>query len=144
MTSALKSCWSETLPHRFSPVARELNQLFDHYLGSGHVTALCAPASVWEEQDRWCIEIDLPGVQRDNIDITVEKNALRLTAERSALQNEFTFAHQERAFGQIQRVFRLPETVDTEAIEAELKDGVLRVRLSKKPESQAKKIQVKL
>ena len=53
------------------------------------------------------------------------------------------FVHQERAYGKVQRLIKLPDTVDPDNIEAELKDGVLRLYLKKRPELQPKKIQVK-
>ena len=147
MSRTLSPRWSVTLPGRFVPVGREMDQLVEHFFGNGNSnggseSAPIAPASLWEEENRWCLEVDLPGVERDEIDITVEKNTLRLTAQRSAPQEERAYAHQERAYGQIQRLFTLPEAIDADQIEAELVSGVLRLSLAKKPEMQPKKIQV--
>ena len=146
MSRTLSPRWSVTLPGRFVPVGREMDQLVQHFFGNGHgnggsESASIAPASLWEEENRWCLEVDLPGVERDGIDITVEKNTLCLTAERPAPQ-ERAYAHQERAYGQIQRQFTLPEAIDADQIEAELVSGVLRLSLAKKPDMQPKKIQV--
>jgi HSP20 family protein len=146
MVNTLKSRWS--VPHS---VQREMDQLFDHFFGpvtgSGgngeSASQVFAPASLWEEENQWCIEFDLPGVKQEDIDVTLEKNSLRLTAQRNAPQEERKYFHQERNYGQIQRLISLPETVDPERIEAELKDGVLRLTLAKRPELQPKKIQVK-
>jgi HSP20 family protein len=146
MTSTLRPRWSMELPGQFGPVGRDMDQMFDHLFGKGNghqASPLFAPASLWEEEDRWCIEFDLPGVRQDDIDVTVEKNSLRLTAGRRAPQEDRKYTHQERAYGQIQRAITLPETIDSERIEAGLKDGVLTVYLAKKPELQPKKIQVK-
>lgn len=143
MVNSLKSRWS--VPHSMQ---REMDQLFDHFfgpaIGNGETTSrVSAPASLWEEENQWCVEIDLPGVKQEDIDVTLEKNALRLTAQRPAPQENRKFFHQERSYGQIQRLISLPETVDPERIDAELKDGVLRLTLAKRPELQPKKIQVK-
>jgi HSP20 family protein len=146
MTSTLKPRWSMTLPRQFGPVGCDMDQMFDQLFGNGNGHESAPPlasASLWEEEQRWCIEFDLPGIQQDDIDVTVEKNVLRLTAERRAPQEDRKYAHQERTYGQIQRAIALPETVDSERIEAALKDGVLHVYLAKKPELQSKKIQVK-
>jgi HSP20 family protein len=148
MSRTLSPRWSVTLPGRFVTAGREMDQMFEHLFGNGNgnggtESMAIAPASLWEEENRWCLEIDLPGVQRDDIDITVEKNALRLTAERRGPQEERAYHHHERAYGQIQRMFMLPEAIDAEQIEAELACGVLRLSLAKKPELQPKKIQVK-
>ena len=92
-----------------------------------------------EEEGRWCVEIDLPGVSQSAIDVTVEKNTLRLTAERPAPEGERKYVHQERSFGKVERTIALPETVDPEGIEAELNGGVLRLNMAKRPELQPKK-----
>jgi HSP20 family protein len=145
--------WSAALPRA---VQREMDQMFEQFFGNangngnghGHVNgenaaALPAPAALWEEEGRWCVEVDLPGVKLEDVDITLEKNALSLTAVRQAPQEDRKFWHQERGSGQIQRLITLPETVDPDRIEAELKDGVLRLSLAKRPELQPRKIQIK-
>ena len=145
MTSTLTPRWSVMLPRQFENVTREMDQVFDHFFGNGnrHESAPFAPATLWEEEGRWCVEFDLPGVKQEDIDVTLENNALRLTAERGAPQDDRKIWYQERAYGKIERMITLPETVDPERIEAELKEGVLRLHLAKRPELQPKKIQVK-
>jgi HSP20 family protein len=143
MTHACKPRWSVAFP---DSVEREMNQIFDHFFGptNGEKSSPAfAPSSLWEEEGRWGLEVELPGVQLDDIDITLEKDALRVTAERRAPEAGRKFVHQERAYGKVQRLIKLPETVDPDNIEAELKDGVLRLYLQKRPELQPKKIQVK-
>lgn len=145
MTATLKPRWSVMLPRPFDSVQREVDQVFENFLGNsnGNSGACFAPASLWEEEGRWCVEVDLPGVRRDDLDITLEKNALRIAAERKGPQDDRKFWHQERNFGRIERLITLPETVDPDGISAELKDGVLHLTLAKKPESQPRKIAVK-
>ena len=146
MVNKCKPRWSVAFP---PSVQREMDQVFDHFFG-GHsgrgetASGVFAPAAVWEEEGRWCAEIDLPGVKQADIDVTVEKNTLRLTAERPAPESDHKFFHQERSYGKIERTITLPETVDPEGIEAELKDGVLRLNMAKRPELQPKKVQVKV
>jgi HSP20 family protein len=145
MNATLKPRWSVAFPRQFDSVSREMDQVFEHFFGNGREGApsWSAPASLWEEEGRWCIEVDMPGVKLENIDVTLEKNALKLTAERHGPSEDRKYYHQERGYGGIERLISLPETVDPEGIEAELKDGVLRLTLAKKPELQPKKIQVK-
>jgi len=127
-----------------------MDQLFDQFFGglqgggNGQTASqVFAPASLWEEEGRWCVEVDLPGVKQEDIDVTLDKNALKVTAERRAPQEDRKSWHQERTYGKIERLITLPETVDPDSIEAELKDGVLTLHLAKRPELQPKKIQVK-
>jgi len=147
MVNTLRPRW--TFPH----TVREMDQVLDHFFGginsgggngNGETASRTfAPASLWEEEGRWCVEFDLPGVKQEDIDVTLEKNALKLTAERREAEGERKYWHQERSYGKVERLITLPETVDPEGIEAELKEGVLRLYLAKKPELQPKKIQVK-
>jgi HSP20 family protein len=142
MVGTLKPRWSVMFPKPFEAVQNEMDQLFDNVF-NGSTRGWSAPASLWEEEGRWCVEVDLPGVQLADVDVTLEKNSLRISAERKPVDENRKFWHQERAFGRIDRLITLPETVDPDGIEAELKDGVLRLHLAKRPESQPRKINVK-
>jgi HSP20 family protein len=145
MVGTLKPRFTVMLP---PSVQREMDQVFDtffgngHGNGNGHTAGYSAPASLWEEEDRWCVEVDLPGVKQEDIDITLEKNTLRIAAERKGLEDR-KYWHQERAYGRFERLFTLPETVNPDSIEAELREGVLYLTLAKRPESQPRKISVK-
>lgn len=132
-------------PKSFENVQREMDTLFDQFFGGRSTTqAWYAPASLWEDEERFHIELEVPGVEHENVDLTFEKGVLRITAERKPAEEKRKYWHQERRFGRLERFVTLPETVDPESIEAELKSGVLHVTLAKKPESQPKKINVKV
>ncbi len=133
---------------RRGPTCSRLGSL-DHLLNdffrppSAETSAWHAPTSIWEAEDHFSVEVELPGVHNDDIDVTVEKGVLRVTAERKPPEDERTYLHLERRHGKLERTISLPDTVDAGAVEAELKDGILHVRLAKKPETQPKKISVK-
>ena len=76
---------------------------------------------------------------QENVDLTFEKGVLRISAERIPDDEKRKYWHQERRFGRLERYVTLPESVDPESIEAELRSGVLHVALAKMPESQPKK-----
>jgi HSP20 family protein len=143
MALTLKPRWSLMFPKPLDTASREVDQMFDNLFHGGNGrTSWLAPVSLWEEEGRWCLEVELPGVKQEDVDVTLEKETLRITAERHEPEDRKHF-HQERAYGRIERLITLPETVNPDSIEAELKDGVLRLSLAKRPESQPRKIAVK-
>lgn len=145
MVGTLKPRFTVMLP---PSVQREMDQVFGTFFGAngngnGHApSSRPAPASLWEEEGYWRVEVDLPGVKQEDLDITVEKNVLRITAERKQPEH-CEYSHQERIFGRFERQFTLPDTVNPEGVEAELREGVLSLHLAKRPESQPRKISVK-
>ena len=98
-----------------------------------------------EAKDAIWLKAELPGVKLDDVHIEIEKNVLTVRGERKSEQKveKDGFYRFERRFGNFARSFVLPETVDGAAIEAELKDGVLTIKLPKKAVEQARKITVK-
>ncbi len=93
------------------------------------------------------VEIDLPGIKKDDIDIDVENNVLTISGERKVKDEvkEDDYYKIESRYGKFSRSFTLPEKVDTENIHAESKDGVLEVVVPKlkEVEKKAKKIKIK-
>lgn len=133
------------LPKSMDYMQREVDSLLDQFFGNSRAAqAWYAPASLWEGDEHFHIELEMPGVKHEDIDLTFEKGVLRITAERKPAEEKRKYWHQERRFGRVERYVTLPESVDPESIEAELRDGVLHVTLAKKPESQPKKINVKI
>jgi HSP20 family protein len=143
MVGTLKPRWSVLFPRQLSHFDRDMDQLVEKFVGNGANPQVYNSANLWEEEGKWCVEMELPGVKQDAIDITLEKNVLRIVASRQAPEGERKYWHQERTYGQFERHFTLPETVDPDGIEAVLSDGVLHLTLAKKPEAQPKKIEVK-
>jgi HSP20 family protein len=144
MVGTLNPRWSVLFPRQLSHFERDMDQLMERFAGNGNGSpaAVTSPANLWEEEGKWCVELELPGVKQDAIDITLEKNVLRVTATRPAPEGERKYLHAERTYGHYKRHFTLPETVDPDGIEALLADGVLHLTLTKKPEAQPKKIEV--
>ena len=99
-------------------------------------------ADIWEEENLTTLLLDMPGVEEKNIEITLEKNVLKLKGR--VKQDEFSglaLIYGEYGTGDYARSFTVGDEIDRNAITAELKDGVLRVTLPRsKPET--KKISV--
>ncbi len=123
----------------------ELDTLVDQFFGNGGrgVQAFYVPASVWEEQGAYHVELDVPGVTRDHVELTYEKGTLRITTERTAPEETRTGLVDERRYGKVTRTVTLPESIDPETITAELTNGVLHVTVAKKPEAQPKRIEIR-
>lgn len=99
-------------------------------------------ADVYEEAERYIVTLDLPGVDRSALQIDVENSRLIIRGNRAA---EGETAHRrERPRGKFTRTFSVPRSIDQEQIEAEYKDGVLYVRLGKRREQEAQRVEIKV
>ena len=99
---------------------------------------------VKETKDGYLVRCDLPGVKESDLDISVTANLLTISGKREGdhLEESDRYYLSERSFGQFSRSFSLPDGVDRDSVQADLKDGVLTVHLAKKPEAQPKKIAI--
>lgn len=110
-------------------------------------TAAFVPSfDVKETKDAYVFTADLPGVKESDVDLSLTGNRLTISGKREEEkkeQDERWYAY-ERSYGAFSRSFTLPEGVDAEHVQAELKEGVLRVNVPKKPEAKPRKIELKL
>jgi HSP20 family protein len=103
-------------------------------LAAQHGTAWAPPLDVYETEDRYVITAEVPGVSRDQIEIAVQDNRLRLRGARPAepMDHGTPHFHQvERGHGSFERSFQFAEAVLTDQINADLRDGVLTISLPK-------------
>jgi HSP20 family protein len=102
--------------------------------------------NVEEHEDRFEITADLPGMEKENINIEVQDNVLTIKGERKYEKEEKEAEYHicERSYGTFQRAFTLPENVKTDDIDAEYKDGVLKLALPKIEPAKPKEIKVKV
>ena len=114
----------------------EMNRLHDHFFsGKGLAKqAFQVAVDIREEDDAFFVDAEVPGLTADDVNIDVEKNVLTIRGERNVQKEETegTYRRVERQYGSFTRSFTLPETVDADSISADLKDGVLALRLPKK------------
>ncbi|HVU27726.1 MAG TPA: Hsp20/alpha crystallin family protein [Verrucomicrobiae bacterium] len=104
-----------------------------------------APAlDVAEDKDNYTVRVELPGLKREDIDVSLQDGALVISGERNEEKvSEGTEIHQrERFYGKFQRVLSLAEPVKADKVKADYKDGVLTVTLPKTEEAKPKKIDV--
>ncbi|MCS6806427.1 MAG: Hsp20/alpha crystallin family protein [Acidobacteriota bacterium] len=140
---------------RFDPFAdlidlqHRINQLFEEMSRGDRepmARASWSPSvDIYEAADAIFIEADLPGLTREDVTVRLENDVLTIEGERKPPQEERRGSYHriERAYGSFARNFTIPSTVQADRIEAEFKDGVLRVRLPKQERAKSKQIQVK-
>lgn len=98
-------------------------------------------ADIREEENKYLIEVDLPGLTEKDIQITLENNHLSLKGERNTAVKE-EYIRRERCSGSFERLFKLPDNIDAEHIEAKAHNGVLRISVPKSEKVKPKTIPV--
>ena len=101
---------------------------------------------VIEDEKEYLIKVELPEVQKNDVKVTVENGTLTIAGERKA-ENEQKgrrFHRLERYYGRFERTFGIPDDAEQDDVEAEFKDGVLRVRLAKSEKARPKQIEVRV
>jgi HSP20 family protein len=108
-------------------------------------TASFVPAvDVYEDAAKVVLKLEVPGIEEKDLDVRVENHTLTVKGERKfeKEEKEENFHRIERRYGSFYRAFTLPNTVDTENVDAKYNAGVLKLELKKKPEAQPKQIKV--
>ena len=110
----------------------------------GDTERVIRPAvDIFEDQAGITLRADMPGVSRDNLDIRIDRDTLSIAAQASISTPEKMEAlHAEVQSTRYQRTFSLSGELDTDNVEANLKDGVLTLRIHKRAEHQPRKIEV--
>jgi HSP20 family protein len=145
--------WNPRAVARCSP-AREMvgmtdtwNSLVDEFLGLSPATKCdwMPAADVREESDRYVVTVDLPGLAKDDVELSFENDVLTISGERkSELQKDEGRVHRsERYYGKFTRAMRFPGDVRHQDISASFTNGVLEVSLPKAEEARKRKIEVK-
>jgi HSP20 family protein len=103
---------------------------------------IAPPASVIEAGDGYTLEIEMPGVTKDGLDISVENNELTIVGRRSLPKIEGTLVHHESRPGNFQRTFELDPSIDGEKISAKIEQGLVTLTLPKAEHVKPRKINV--
>lgn len=137
---------SRVQPTRGSAFGGDLDQLLDWaFHGFDTNTRPMVPAlDVVEEENRYVVRADLPGLSTDDIEITYQDSILTLKGEKKEAQESRAgrVYCRERFSGKFARNLQLPEKIDVERIEASFREGVLELVLPFTPEAQPKRIQI--
>jgi len=103
---------------------------------------ITAPASVTEIADGYMLEIEMPGVKKDGLDISVENNELTIVGRRSLPTVEGTLVHRESRPENFRRVFELDPSIDGDKISAKIDQGLVRLTLPTAEHVKPRKITV--
>jgi HSP20 family protein len=135
-------------PFRGSSPDTQLNQLFNNFFGRAaqdqNLTTWAPAVDIYEGEHELVVKADLPDVKPEELDIRAENNILTIRGDRKFAKktNERNYLRVERAYGSFARSFSLANTVNTEAIKADYKDGVLTLSIPKREEAKPKQIKV--
>lgn len=135
--------WTPTRPASLNGVRREFLNALNQTQTPRQSASDHLPVTIWEDDQRICLELDVPGFSRDAFDISFQNGQLWVSGERPVAREDGRYLHNERMFGSFRRGVTLPDVVDPGSTEAELEDGVLYITIMKKPEAQPLKISVK-
>lgn len=129
----------------FSEMSRLQDEVNNWFTPATRSFAWTPAVDIYEEKDAIFVKAETPGMTPSEIQINVENNVLTLKGERRLEREDKrdSYHRVERAYGSFSRSFVLPNLVDSTKINAEMKDGVLTVRLPKKAEAEPRKIEIK-
>ena len=125
-------------------IGRLFNDAFERSADESSITTWAPAVDIYETEHELVVKADLPDVKPEELDIRVESNILTIRGERKFEKkvNESNYLRVERAYGAFSRSFSLANTVNSEAIKAEYKNGVLTLTIPKREEAKPKQIKV--
>jgi HSP20 family protein len=135
--------------NEFEKMRRDLDRLYGALRGgrAGEPGAGVFPLmNVTEDNDRFYIRAELPGIKADELDITVTGDSLNISGERrfTAEGEQVRYHRREREAGKFSRVITMPSQINTDKVEATSKDGILTIALAKSEMVKPKQITVKV
>jgi HSP20 family protein len=141
-----------TWPSNLFGMQREMNRMFDNFFNGTDrdedyaLTAWSPAVDIAEHDDQYVVKMELPGVSKEEVKITLESNILTIRGEKKQEKEtkKENYHRVERSYGSFQRSFTLPTTVKNDKIDASFKDGILDIKLPKAEEAKPKQIEVKV
>ena len=141
--------WAYSPLTDFNSLRREMDQLMDSWTGArvprGGSLLWTPSINVREDADAFHIEAELPGVNPDDVEISLEDRVLTIAGEKRSqeVREGESFHVAERSYGRFERSFTLGRTVDADGIEARFDRGVLHVSIPKPEEQKPRRIQIR-
>ena len=131
--------------HPLDTVQSEFNRAMSRWWGDGDQGSLTGvyPVDIREDNDHIYVEAELPGFKREDVQVTLENGILHIIAERKSEETKGESHLAERRFTRVARSFTMPNSVNENQVDAQLRDGVLHLLLNKREEVKPRKIEVK-
>jgi len=134
----------DVLNQLHTQINRIFDSQFDRNVTSSATADWVPPADIVEYADRFVLKLDVPGVDVNAVEVTLDQGVLTISGERQKEANATGVEHSriERPYGRFHRRFTLPDTADTDAVRATGRNGVLEVTIPKQAKTQPRRIQV--
>ena len=129
-------------------VGRQFSDIMDEFFNEAVATrgsSFTPDINISETDNKLSIDVEIPGMKKEDINIGIENGALTISGERKNRNEEEgrKFHRVETHYGTFERSFQLPDNVDEESIEATYTDGILQIDINKKEEKVKKQIEIK-
>lgn len=118
----------------------QMNQLMSSVAGD---IPIATPADIEETDDAFIVELDLPGVKREDVDVEVRERQLRITGEIKERERRGMLRRHHRPVGRFDYAVAVPGDIDPDKVEASLTHGVLTIELGKAASSRPRRVQIK-
>lgn len=137
--------WRSPFTRFFDDIMSDLESEMPDVGGAFGTRRFAPPIDVYEDDEAVTVQAELPGLSKDDVEITVENGVLTLRGEKSQTheKEEKDYHRVERRYGRFERSFRLPEYADDTNADATFSDGILTISLPKEETAKAKTIEVK-
>lgn len=129
-------------PTRAASLDRFFNDLWNTFPPQQEASSVAPPMDVIEREDKVEVQVNLPGVNPDDVNIEFEDGVLTITTSFEQESSEEGYTRRERYHGAYERSLRVPDSLDTQNAAANFENGVLYLTLPKKPEAQPLRIPV--
>ena len=120
---------------------RELDRFAQQVFGSAARPA-AMPMDAYRKEDEFVVLFDLPGIDPSSIDLTIERNVLTVHAQRQRPNEDVELLIGERPHGAYSRQLFLAETLDTDRLKADYKDGVLRLHIPVREQAKPRRVEI--
>lgn len=144
MLSPFTTSYHSRLPNSFQRLQQELNESLLDFRNGLMAAQGDLSLNAWKKDGEVWLQLELPGVDRDQVEIDVVKNRIHISANRPTPESqEGEILKSERSFGTIEREMEFPFTIDTAKTEAQLENGVLRMKVAAVAEEGPQRIEIK-